>query len=443
MVAPGETFGHYRILELLGKGGMGEVFVARDELLDRKVALKFVSGAFENLSARERFPREAKAAAQLDHPFVCKVYEAGERKGHLFIAMEYVEGVTLAERLRSGPLDLEEACQIALEIAEALRSLTRTASSRDLKPANVMLTSRHARSWTSASRSCRWKSGCHRGEYPLRPGWPRQGLVGTLAHVSEQAQGKAVDTRTDIFSFGWCFRDSGEPFRRTSALETVSAILRDDPPAIRRGAGRAPAALEAILRRTLAKKPEERYESGRQLADDLRKLRQSVARGEGRRRWMLAAAAVAVVALAAATWWLVAPRKGSAPAAAAPGPRSVLVADFENTTGEPVFDGVLEQAVSIGLEGASFISAYSRARARAVASEIHAGSPALDPETARLVARREGIAVVVSGGIKRADPGYRVEVVALDGVSGAASRPTHKTSLRRDASSRRWARWSC
>ena len=429
MVAPGETLGHYRILELLGKGGMGEVFLARDELLDRKVALKFVSGAIEHdPSVRERFPREAKAAAQLDHPFVCKVYEAGEREHHLFIAMEYVEGMTLAERLRSGPLDLDEACQIALEVAEALEvAHAHGIVHRDLKPANVMLTSRHAKVMDFGLAKFVPMEGADATEASTLSGQKltQSGIaVGTLAYMSpEQAQGKAVDARTDIFSFGVMVHEmlSGEhPFRRSSAFETASAILRDDPPAIRLAAGRAPAALAAILGRALAKKPEDRYESGRQLADDLRRLRQTMASGEGRRKWKFVGAAVAVAALVGATWWLAAHRKGAAPAAAAtPAPRSVLVADFENATGEPVFDGVLEQAASIGLEGASFITAYSRARARGVATEIRAGSPALDLETARLVARREGIAVVVSGGIKRAGRGYGVEVTALDGVSGA------------------------
>jgi tetratricopeptide (TPR) repeat protein/predicted Ser/Thr protein kinase len=440
MVAPGEAFGHYQILELLGKGGMGEVFLARDELLDRKVALKFLSGALEHVpSVRERFPREAKAAAQLDHPFVCKVYESGERDGHLFIAMEYVEGMTLAERLRSGPPDLDDACQIAIEVAEALEvAHGHGIVHRDLKPANVMLTSRHAKvmdfglaKFVPAEGANITAATTLSGEKLTQSGV----AVGTLAYMSpEQAQGKAVDARSDIFSFGVLLQEmlTGEhPFRRTSALETVSAILRDDPSAIRRPAGRASAALEAILRRALAKKPEDRYENGRQLADDLRRLRQSLAGSEGRRKWRLVAAAVAVAALVGTTWWVAVHRKGATPAAATPPPRSVLVADFENTTGESVFDGVLEQAVSIGLEGASFISAYSRARARGVAAEIHPGEPALSLETARLVARREGIAVVVSGGIKRVDRGYAVEVVALDGVSGARL-SAHSRSAQKD-----------
>ena len=147
MVAPGEVFGHYHILEILGRGGMGEVFLARDQLLDRKVALKFLSLSAEQApSVRQRFPLEAKAAAQLDHPFVCKVYETGEVDGQPFIAMEYLEGRTLADRLRQGPLGLDEAAQIAVEIAEALEAAhDHGIVHRDLKPANVMLTARHAK----------------------------------------------------------------------------------------------------------------------------------------------------------------------------------------------------------------------------------------------------------------------------------------------------------
>jgi tetratricopeptide (TPR) repeat protein/predicted Ser/Thr protein kinase len=430
MTAPGETFSHYRIIRPLGRGGMGEVFLARDEHLDRKVALKFLAGADEhNAALRQRFLREAKAAARLDHPFICKVYEAGEIDGRLFIAMEYVEGETLGARLESGALDPEEVSQIALEIAEALEvAHDHGIVHRDLKPSNVMLTAHHAKVMDfGLAKFVIGGEGDSREATMSREDLTQQGAaIGTLLYMSpEQAQGLPVGARSDIFSFGIVLHEmlAGEhPFRRDSAAATVSAILRDDPPEVHSGAGRLPAAFEAILHRALAKEPGDRYQSARRLTEDLRALRQSHVgtdpRGLGRPAIRIGAllGVVAVVALVA--WWLAVGRRAESPPGSVPSSMSVLVADFENETADAVFDGVLEQAAVIGLEAAPFVSAYSRTRAREVARELAGAERALDTETARLVARREGIEVVVSGAIAPADEGYRIQVSALDGVEG-------------------------
>ena len=142
MVETGQTFGRYRILEKIGEGGMGEVHLAQDRTLDRRVVLKFLSEELrENGSARKRFLREAKSAAALDHPYICKIYETGEVEGRSFIAMEYIRGETLGERLARGPLPLAESMRIASEMAEALETAhEREIVHRDLKPSNIMLT---------------------------------------------------------------------------------------------------------------------------------------------------------------------------------------------------------------------------------------------------------------------------------------------------------------
>ena len=141
-MAIGQTFSHYEILEKLGEGGMGELYLARDPTLDRRVALKFLSKKLEqNEIAKKRFVREAKSAAALDHPYICKIYEIGEAEGRPFIAMEYVRGETLEHRIARGPLPLGEAQRIACEIAEALETAHQEGIvHRDLKPANIMLT---------------------------------------------------------------------------------------------------------------------------------------------------------------------------------------------------------------------------------------------------------------------------------------------------------------
>ena len=139
----GRTFSHYRIVDKLGEGGMGVVFLAEDTSLDRKVAVKFLSEFLEpDETARKRFLREAKSAAALDHPFICSVHEVGEDDGKHFIVMECIEGETLKERLERGPLSLKEALQVASEIAEALQKAHQKGIvHRDLKPSNLMLTS--------------------------------------------------------------------------------------------------------------------------------------------------------------------------------------------------------------------------------------------------------------------------------------------------------------
>ncbi len=412
---------------------MGEVFLAEDTVLDRKVAIKFLpEEAHKDLAARKRFLHEAKSAAALDDPFICKIYETGEADGRPFIAMEYVEGESLRSRLDRSPMSLAEAVTTGVEVAEAVGVAHQHGIvHRDLKPSNVMLTPQgHAKvldfglaKHVSASGELAWQA-----ETAKSAGLTAWGTVlGTLAYMSpEQLRAESVGPGSDVFSFGVLLHEmvtGRHPFDRPSAAETMNAIMHDQAPPLEVAGAVVPEGLARVVEKALAKDPQDRYASAVELAEDLRSASRALleARKRRPRKVVVAATAVAAVAaaLALAGWWLVANRKGPATAAAVPAPRSVLVADFENSTGEPVFDGVLEQAVSIGLEGAPFISAYSRTKARKVAAEIRPGSAAFGLETARLVARREGIAVVVSGEIKRAGQGYGLDVVALDGVSGA------------------------
>ena len=138
----GETISHYKVLEKIGQGGMGEVFLAQDTSLDRKVALKFLTEDLQqDPTARKRFLREAKSAAALDHPFICKIYQVGEAQEQPFIAMEYLQGITLQEKLAGGPLPVREAVETASEVAEALEAAHKQSIvHRDLKPSNIMLT---------------------------------------------------------------------------------------------------------------------------------------------------------------------------------------------------------------------------------------------------------------------------------------------------------------
>ena len=434
MANSGQVLSHYKILHPLGKGGMGEVFLAEDTVLGRKVALKFLpEEAHRDSAARTRFLREAKSAAALDDPFICKIYETGEVDGRPFIAMEYVEGESLRSRLDRSPMPLAEAVTTAVEVAEALGvAHEHGIIHRDLKPSNIMLTPQgHAKVLDFGLAKQVSMPGKSAWEAETATSADLTGFgttLGTLAYMSpEQLRAEPLGPSSDVFSFGVVLHEmvtGRHPFNRPSGAETITAIMKDQVPPLEAAGAAVPEGLVRVLEKALAKDPKDRYDSAVALADDLRSASRTLLETRKRRPATAVvvatavAAVVAVAALALAVWWLAAHRKGPAVAATAPTPRSVLVADFENATGEPVFDGVLEQAVSIGLEGAPFVSAYSRAQARKVAAEIHPGSTALALETARLVAQREGIAVVVSGGIKRAGQGYSLDVVALDGVSG-------------------------
>jgi len=239
MPTPGDKVKHYEILRSIGKGGMGEVYLAQDTVLDRKVAIKFLPEEMQqDTNARDRFLREAKSAAALDHPFICKIFETGEAEGKAFIVMEYVEGVTLRDKMEEEPLHLRDSLRVALEIAEALeKAHEKGIIHRDLKPENIMLTPQdHVKVMDFGLA----KRVLPEGEEAItrtltQASITQQGAIaGTLAYMSpEQARGETLDGRSDIFSLGVIFQEviSGKhPFSKPSAIETLSSILRDPAP---------------------------------------------------------------------------------------------------------------------------------------------------------------------------------------------------------------------
>ena len=203
----GQTISHYQILEKLGEGGMGEVYLAQDTgLLDRKVALKFPSAEMQkDEAAKKRFLREAKSAAALDHPYVCHIHEVGEDGDQSFIAMEYVAGQSLKDLLTKGPLEMQDALQKAVEIAEALEAAhEKGIIHRDLKPANIMLTPEGHVKVMDFGLAKRLVKGGDSDEETVSSTLTDTGAtLGTLPYMSpEQVRGQDVDSRSDIFSFG-------------------------------------------------------------------------------------------------------------------------------------------------------------------------------------------------------------------------------------------------
>ena len=267
--------GHYAIARKLGQGGMGVVYAARDERLERTVALKTIASRSTDEAARHRFWREARAAASVNHPNVCQIYEIGEDRGELFIAMELLEGEALGERLRRGPLSVSETVPIGLEVLAALQALhARGIVHRDLKPSNVFLT----------------LHGVKLLDFGLaRPSEPDLGRsLGTAAELTrtgmmmgtprymapEQVTGEALDARTDLFAAGAILFEmlAGRPaFGGRNLVEILHATLYEQPPALT--GSPAVAAADRVIRRALAKRPTDRPASAEVMAEELRAVR--------------------------------------------------------------------------------------------------------------------------------------------------------------------------
>ena len=261
--------GHYAIEHKLGEGGMGVVYAAHDERLQRRVALKMISSIANDDTARKRFWREARAAASVNHPNICQIYEIGEDGGVLFIAMELLEGEVLSERLRSGPLSAGQALPIGLGILAALSALhARSIVHRDLKPSNVFLTPHGVKLVDFGLARPELEESLN-----TMTGVTRAGMViGTPRYMApEQASGEAVDARSDLFAAGTILFEmlAGRPaFAGRSVIEVLHATKYEQPPALT--GSPAVAAVDRVIRRALAKKPAERPPSAEAMAEELR-----------------------------------------------------------------------------------------------------------------------------------------------------------------------------
>jgi len=279
-ITPGTTLGSYQILERLGAGGMGEVYLAYDPRLDRRVAIKLLPADLAaDVVARERLRGEALAAAALDHPFICKIFEVAEDNGALYVVMEYVRGETLSARMRAGRVPLSEGLRIAGEIAEAIEEAhANRFVHRDLKPANIMLMPQGRVKVMDFGLAKRVPSR-ERDETVTsdRAQLTAPGTaVGTPDYMSpEQVTGAPLDHRSDLFSYGiiLCELLTGKhPFRRGSAFETMTAILRDPPDLAAAGSSDLSPGLMVLIRQLLAKSPEERYRSMSEARADLARM---------------------------------------------------------------------------------------------------------------------------------------------------------------------------
>jgi len=270
----GKTLGHYRITEKLGEGGMGEVFLAEDTSLQRKVALKFLPpGMQKDDTARRRFLREARSAAALDHPYICHINEVAKSGGQDFIVMEYVEGQSVKDRLGKGPLSPGEALPIAIEVAEALEAAHgKGIIHRDIKPANVMLTQTgHAKVMDFGLAKQVAPSGAMETAAETVTALTSDGsTVGTLAYMSpEQLRGQEVDGRSDIWALGVTLYEmvsGARPFHGQSGVDLTSAILNQAPRPL---PSRVKPEIAVLIGRCLEKDPGKRYQQAGELREAL------------------------------------------------------------------------------------------------------------------------------------------------------------------------------
>src|SRR5207247_3163025 len=290
----GRTMCHYRVTSKLGSGGMGVVYEAEDTSLGRRVALKFLPPEFaQDASMLERFQREARAASALNHPGICTVYAIDHYEGQHFIAMELLEGETLAERIRRGPFDLPQLLDVGIQIADALESAhAKGIVHRDIKPANIFINARdQAKSLDFGLAKIelrRSAAGQSEGATTARADELTKAgtTLGTVSYMSpEQARGQLTDARTDLFSLGTVLYQMATgvlPFQGDTSAVIFDAILNRDPPPVTQLNANLPAEFARILQKALEKDRDLRAQSAAELKTDLMRLRRDLEAGQRR-----------------------------------------------------------------------------------------------------------------------------------------------------------------
>jgi len=449
----GQNFGNrYHIIKLLGLGGMGAVYQAWDTELEIVVAIKVIrpEAASDPRMAAEldqRFKRELLLAREVTHKNVVRIHDLGEMEGIKYITMSFIEGEDLSTIIkREGTLPIPQALQITRDVVSGLVVAHEAGVvHRDMKPANIMIAKADSNAYIMDFGIARSASEVVQQVAPATAETPAAttttpvhghtvagAIVGTFEYMApEQFRGEVADQRSDLYTMGLILYDMLSGKRRAksahSAVAEVQKRTKQSPPPLRQVDPEIPEPLEQLVSHCLETDPNERFQTTKELEQALDLLDDDGTLKPVKRTLtgkLMATVSTIVIALLAGTFWFARTRAPEE----APEPMSILVADFQNETGDQTFNGALEQALTIAMEGAGFISAFPRSNALETAEELQPGG-GLDKLMSQLISRREGIDVVLAGTLTPKGSGYRISAEALDAaLESEGSKPLAKAS---------------